>query len=207
MQLLVLISAFLAVSAKTLHSQLESYTFEQYVAEFNLKFSESELPQRKAIFDSEMKRIQAHNGQSLSWKEGVNKFTVLTAAEKKAFFGRVKGSSKKFLNAANPLPADFKIAPVSELPKSVDWREAGIVSAVKDQGMCGSCWAFASTAVIESHVAKATGLLFDLSVQQVRICLCFFCLSCYSFFTFLDGHVRSKPKQMWWYRWMHGIYC
>jgi len=41
---------------------------------------------------------------------------------------------------------------------------------VKDQGYCGSCWAFASTAVIESSVAKATGMLFDLSVQQMTVC-------------------------------------
>jgi len=41
---------------------------------------------------------------------------------------------------------------------------------VKDQGHCGSCWAFASTATIESHVAKASGLLFDLSVQQIAMC-------------------------------------
>jgi C1A family cysteine protease len=45
---------------------------------------------------------------------------------------------------------------------------AGVVSAVKDQGHCGSCWAFASTATVESYVAIATGLLFDLSTQQVR---------------------------------------
>lgn len=44
----------------------------------------------------------------------------------------------------------------------------GIVSAVKDQGHCGSCWAFASTATVESYVALATGLLFDLSTEQVK---------------------------------------
>jgi cathepsin L len=44
------------------------------------------------------------------------------------------------------------------------------VSAVKDQGHCGSCWAFASTAVIESHVAIASGLLFDLSPEQIAMC-------------------------------------
>jgi cathepsin L len=41
---------------------------------------------------------------------------------------------------------------------------------VKDQGHCGSCWAFASTATVESHVALSTGLLFDLSVQQMAMC-------------------------------------
>jgi len=47
---------------------------------------------------------------------------------------------------------------------------AGVVSAVKDQGHCGSCWAFASTAVIESHFAIKTGKLFDLSPQQIAMC-------------------------------------
>jgi cathepsin L len=57
--------------------------------------------------------------------------------------------------------------PVEDLPPQVDWRRAGVATAVKDQGQCGSCWAFASTEVVESAVALATGLLFDLSVEQV----------------------------------------
>jgi cathepsin L len=46
----------------------------------------------------------------------------------------------------------------------------GVATAVKDQGHCGSCWAFATTAVIESHVALSSGLLFDLSVEQMAMC-------------------------------------
>merc|ERR1712146_258681 len=63
-----------------------------------------------------------------------------------------------------------KDLPISQLPKAIDWRTKGVVSAVKDQGHCGSCWAFASTATVESSVAKNTGLLFDLSVQQMAFC-------------------------------------
>jgi cathepsin L len=70
----------------------------------------------------------------------------------------------------NQYDFDLTIDSVKELPKSVDWREKGVVSAVKDQGYCGSCWAFASTAVIESHVALETGKLFDLSPQQIASC-------------------------------------
>jgi len=96
----------------------------------------------------------------------------LSSAEKKAFYGRSKKMSKNSkagrLGAA--LPADMVLQPVSKLPKHVDWREQNIVTAVKDQGHCGSCWAFAATAVIESHVAKSTGLLFDLSTQQIAMC-------------------------------------
>jgi len=59
---------------------------------------------------------------------------------------------------------------LSELPTSVDWREAGVVSPVKNQGHCGSCWAFATTATVESHIALETGLLFSLSPQQLVSC-------------------------------------
>jgi cathepsin L len=59
---------------------------------------------------------------------------------------------------------------IEDLPKSVDWRLKGVTTPVKSQGMCGSCWAFASTAVLESHIAIQTGILYDLSPQQLVSC-------------------------------------
>jgi len=58
------------------------------------------------------------------------------------------------------------------LPDSFDWRTKNIVSAVKDQGECGSCWTFASTESIESAYAlkNGAGLITDLSEQQVLDC-------------------------------------
>ena len=56
---------------------------------------------------------------------------------------------------------------VKDLPASVDWREKNAVTPVKNQGQCGSCWAFATTAMIESYAAIATGNLPALSSQQV----------------------------------------
>jgi len=56
------------------------------------------------------------------------------------------------------------------LPVAVDWRSKGVVSDVKDQGQCGSCWAFGTTATVESHVALATGMLPVLSPQQLVSC-------------------------------------
>jgi cathepsin L len=60
--------------------------------------------------------------------------------------------------------------PVHELPPAVDWRRSGVTTPVKNQGMCGSCWAFASATTLESHVALQTGVLFELSPQQLVSC-------------------------------------
>lgn len=59
---------------------------------------------------------------------------------------------------------------IDALPDLLDWRDSKIVGSVKDQGSCGSCWAFSSTATLESHAAIASGLLYDLSTQQMTMC-------------------------------------
>lgn len=60
---------------------------------------------------------------------------------------------------------------MAALPTQVDWRESSVVSPVKDQGHCGSCWAFASAATIESHAAINSGHLKTLSTQQLVSCV------------------------------------
>ena len=68
------------------------------------------------------------------------------------------------------VPSGLVMKSVKDLPARVDWRETpNVVSSVKDQGHCGSCWAFSATEALESHVALATGLLYDLSPQQIAM--------------------------------------
>jgi len=56
-------------------------------------------------------------------------------------------------------------------PDSVDWRDQGVVTPVKNQGGCGSCWAFSATEVVESHYAIATGDLLKLAPQAFVNCV------------------------------------
>jgi cathepsin F len=59
---------------------------------------------------------------------------------------------------------------VSNLDSSYDWRDHGAVNPIKDQGQCGSCWAFSTVANIEGVGAVETGKLLDLSEQQLVDC-------------------------------------
>jgi len=59
---------------------------------------------------------------------------------------------------------------MEDLPSNIDWRDFNIISDVKDQGRCGSCWTFATAEATESEYAKVTGKLHVLSEQQILDC-------------------------------------
>merc|ERR1719204_1294528 len=58
----------------------------------------------------------------------------------------------------------------SGFPQSWDCRDHGLVSTVRSQGSCGSCWAFAAVGAVEGSWAKEKGLLFRLSEQELIDC-------------------------------------
>jgi C1A family cysteine protease len=74
----------------------------------------------------------------------------------------------------SPMPEDAKVyADFDEnavVPNAVDWVAAGAVNAVKDQGQCGSCWAFSAAGTLESAHKIASGKLYNFSEQQLVDC-------------------------------------
>jgi C1A family cysteine protease len=93
---------------------------------------------------------------------GHNKFSTFTREEYRRMLGRLPNKNKSSSKVVE-LPTD-------KLSDSVDWRTKGAVNAVQDQGQCGSCWAFSSTAAMESAHFLKTGQLLKLSEQQLVAC-------------------------------------
>jgi len=178
MKLILLACSFLSVfsaetrlrSRRVLSSFLDDSDEWKQFSNFQDRFSRryeslEETEHRFQIFRTNLRNIILHNlDQTQNFTMGINQFTDLTPQEfKDQFVGGLRSEvgsygCKSFSSSA------------SGAPSSIDWRQKGAVTSVKDQGQCGSCWTFSSTGAVEGAWAISTGKLIDLSEQELVDC-------------------------------------
>ncbi|KAJ4846627.1 Cysteine protease xcp1 [Turnera subulata] len=123
---------------------------------------------RFEVFRDNLKHIDERNKQVTSYWLGLNEFADLTHEEFKSKYLGL--SNPEFSRRRTRGNTDFSYRDVVELPKSVDWRKKGAVTPVKNQGSCGSCWAFSTVAAVEGIDQIVTGNLTSLSEQELIDC-------------------------------------
>eukprot|EP01060_Flectonema_neradi_P003173 TRINITY_DN12026_c1_g1_i1.p1 TRINITY_DN12026_c1_g1~~TRINITY_DN12026_c1_g1_i1.p1 ORF type:complete len:358 (+),score=99.66 TRINITY_DN12026_c1_g1_i1:47-1120(+) len=149
----------------------EGYSFSDYTKEYGKVYEAEEFARREEIFHKNLEYITAHNAEEgRTWTAGLNEYTDWSNEE---FRAKRTGLNKKWWFNNHEARLNGVDTKVKDLPASVDWRKhsPSVVSPVKNQGGCGSCWAFSATETIESAVAIATGKLPILSPQQLVSCV------------------------------------
>ena len=139
---------------------------------------------RYTLWNNTFNEIMTHNSNtSKTFTMGLNKFSDLTLNEFRSKMGLRSYPNERSqfpTNICDQINDDFCTTnsmyenvcneEVNDLPLEVDWRTSGAVTPVKDQGDCGSCWAFSSTGATESIWKLKNGTLYSLSEQQLVDC-------------------------------------
>jgi len=138
---------------------------------YNKQYSDAQEHVRRAIWEDNLKKVQEHNlqadlGVHTYWL-GMNAYADMTIDE---FVKVMNGYNATMQSARTQTRNTFQSNPNVVLPDTVDWRDKGYVTPIKDQGQCGSCWAFSSTGALEGQHFKSTGKLVSLSEQNLVDC-------------------------------------
>ncbi|XP_049876781.1 procathepsin L-like [Pectinophora gossypiella] len=142
--------------------------FDAFIQKFNRSYtSEAE---KKARFEIFKKSLEDINRKNMNPHEraifGITLFADLSEEE---FIQKYTGLDTS-LHVPDHIVKISRPVVIKDLPDSFDWRDKNVVTRVKDQGGCGSCWAFSTTGTIEGAYARKHSKLLSLSEQQLVDC-------------------------------------
>uniref|UniRef100_A0A3B3US28 Cystein proteinase inhibitor protein salarin n=1 Tax=Poecilia latipinna TaxID=48699 RepID=A0A3B3US28_9TELE len=167
--LLVLMLCLNAVlSAITSDPTLDQH-WELWKNRYNKTYNQREEGWRRTVWKKNLRKIELHNLEHSMGKHsftlGMNHFGDLTNEEFRQMMNGYKPRAEKKVKRLLFTKPNFL-----NVPSSVDWRESGYVTPVKDQGQCGSCWAFSATGSMEGQLYRMTSRLVSLSEQNLVDC-------------------------------------
>jgi len=169
--LLSLVSVFtsldrsaVAFSAQT--TEEIEVSFKNFVVVYNKTYeSDNVYQQRLAIFTHNLMKATKLNEIENDEVFGITKYSDWTLEEFKKLLGYNRTSTRVFRDSIS-----VRQPTITDVPNSYDWRDHGAVTAVKDQGQCGSCWAFSAAEEIESRWILAGNDEVEFSPQQIVSC-------------------------------------
>jgi len=162
----VLVFVLLIASAFAGLSQKEyQVSFTNWMHKHGKSYSHAEFSKRFQAYKLNLDFVNGHKSES--FKVGMNKFGDLSSKEFASIYNGLR-VPEGYLHKSTPMTAtDAKVA----VPASWDWRTSGAVTAVKDQGQCGSCWSFSTTGSVEGcHFLGSAKALVGLSEQNLVDC-------------------------------------
>jgi len=165
-----------AASAKIFDSELDNVWLSFKQEHGKTYANQQEESNRRLVFESNVRLVHKHNMEASLGKHTytvkMNKFGDLTNKEFRAMMNGFDMKAHTLAQSNKPAHGfGHKFEnPTVAVPDSVDWRTQGYVTPIKDQGQCGSCWAFGAVAGLEGQHFKKEGKLVSLSEQNLVDC-------------------------------------
>lgn len=166
-RVLCVVLLYVAVaSAARVKGTYETFDYEGFKSQYNKVYTGAEDTLRYKTYVEAINFINKHNveydqGLHGYWL-GVNKYTDMTTEE--------RNQRNSYIPHTRDPATPVRVPNYENVAEAIDWREKGAVQKVKDQGACGSCWAFGAVGALEGQHFIKNGELPDLSEQQLVSC-------------------------------------